>query len=127
METELSDEIRKHNMFVRDRDRFQNVYETYRLVSKEKILNIFKMLKINKFENVKMTKKKVLPLLTVEELKTAFNDKSMIDLVVVKVDVDETIRNIQLKHGYSEKIAKGFLNLLLELKEYEVEELEILK
>ncbi len=127
IKTELSKEIRKYLMYCEDLKRFNNVYQNYKNLSEDKIIDFMKSLDVQKHDNVKLVKHKYLRDVSVKEIRQAFNDKSMADLVVVKVDVEKTIENIKLKNGHSEKIAKGLLELLLELYELEVEKIEVLK
>lgn len=124
---ELEEEIRKYKLYCEDLTKTKNTFETYKDISKEKILSLFSILDIDKYSGVKKIREKVLSLVTIEELRNAFNDKSMADLVVVKVDLDKTIENMKYKLGYNENIVKGFLDLLLELYEFEYDDLKILR
>jgi hypothetical protein len=40
---------------------------------------------------------------------------------------EKTIENIKMRQGFNDKIANGILDLLLEAKEYEIEDLELMK
>ena len=124
---ELDEEIRKYKLYCEDLEKTKNTFETYKDISKEKILSLFSILDIDKYSGVKKIREKILSLVTIEELRNAFNDKSMADLVVVKVDLDKTIENMKYKLGYNENIVKGFLDLLLELYEFEYDDLKILR
>lgn len=124
---ELDEEIRKYKLYCEDLEKTKNTFETYKSISRDKILSMFSMLDIQSRNGVKIEKEKLLSLVTVEELQNAFNDKTMANLVVVKVDVQKTIENMKYKLGYSESIVKGFLDLLLELYEIEYDDLKILR
>ena len=124
---ELDEEIRKYKLYCEDLEKTKNTFETYKSISRDKILSMFSMLDIQSRNGVKIEKEKLLSLVTVEELQNAFNDKSMADLVVVKVDLEKTIENMKYKLGYNENIVKGFLDLLLELYEFEYDDLKILR
>ncbi len=124
---DLELEIRKFNLYLTDINKFNITYNNYLDLNKETIIELFKILDIEKYKNVKYVKKKVLPSISIEQLSAYFNDKSMIDLLVVDVNIEKTIENIKMKQGYNDKIANGILNLLLEAKEYEIEDLELMK
>lgn len=124
---ELDEEIRKYKLYCEDLEKSTNTFETYKMISRDKILSMFSILNLKSRSGVKVEKEKLLSLVTVEELRNAFNDKSMADLVVVKVDLQKTIENIKYKLGFSESITKGFLDLLLELYEIEYDDLKILR
>ena len=124
---ELDEEIRKYKLYCEDLEKTKNTFETYKTISAEKILSMFELLDLESRNGVKKISEKVLSLVTVEELRNAFNDKTMANLVVVKVDVQKTIENMKYKLGYSESIVKGFLDLLLELYEFEYDDLKILR
>lgn len=124
---ELDEEIRKYKLYCEDLEKSTNTFETYKMISRDKILSMFSILNLKSRNGVKVDNKKLLSLVTVEELRNAFNDKSMADLVVVKVDLQKTIENMKYKLGFSENITKGFLDLLLELYEIEYDDLKILR
>lgn len=124
---ELDEEIRKYKLYCEDLEKSTNTFETYKMISRDKILSMFSILNLKSRNGVKVENKKLLSLVTVEELRNAFNDKSMADLVVVKVDLQKTIENMKYKLGFSENITKGFLDLLLELYEFEYDDLKILR
>lgn len=124
---ELDEEIRKYKLYCEDLEKSTNTFETYKMISRDKILSMFSILNLKSRNGVKVENKKLLSLVTVEELRNAFNDKSMADLVVVKVDLQKTIENMKYKLGFSENITKGFLDLLLELYEIEYDDLKILR
>ena len=126
-EKELKEEIRKYKLVVQDIQRFNVQYGNFQDNTKERILQLMKELDIDKMDGVKKVKTKILPKLSVEKIRSAFNDKDMANLVVVDVDIEKTIENIVLRHGYSNAIAKSFLTLLLELHEFEYENLGVLK
>ena len=127
LEEQLSKEIKKYKMYDEDLKRYHNIYENYKNLTRDIIVGIMKASDTQEFEGVKLVKKKVMPPISVEELKECFNDKSMADLVVVNVDIEKSIDNIMLRNGYNENIARGILDLLFELKEYEIFDLEIKK
>lgn len=124
---ELDEEIRKYKLYCEDLEKSTNTFETYKMISRDKILSMFSILNLKSRNGVKVENKKLLSFVTVEELRNAFNDKSMADLVVVKVDLQKTIENIKYKLGFNENIVKGFLDLLLELYEIEYDDLKILR
>lgn len=124
---ELDEEIRKYKLYCEDLEKSTNTFETYKMISRDKILSMFSILNLKSRNGVKVENKKLLSLVTVEELRNAFNDKSMADLVVVKVDLQKTIENMKYKLGFNENIVKGFLDLLLELYEFEYDDLKILR
>lgn len=124
---ELDEEIRKYKLYCEDLEKSTNTFETYKMISRDKILSMFSILNLKSRNGVKVENKKLLSLVTVEELRNAFNDKSMADLVVVKVDLQKTIENMKYKLGFSENITKGFLDLLLELYEFDYDDLKILR
>lgn len=124
---ELDEEIRKYKLYCEDLEKSTNTFETYKMISRDKILSMFSILNLKSRNGVKVDNKKLLSLVTVEELRNAFNDKSMADLVVVKVDLQKTIENMKYKLGFNENIVKGFLDLLLELYEFEYDDLKILR
>lgn len=127
LKEQLKEEIRKYKLYDTDLKRYQNLYQNYRDSTKQNVINIMDMLGIDKMDGVKITRKKVMPSIDVKKLKECFNDESMADLIVVNVDIEKSIENIMLKNGYNRHIAKGILELLLELNEYQIDELEILK
>ena len=124
---ELGKEIDKFIELNKDLSKTSNLFTNYIDISKSNIIGLLKFLKMGKYKGVKFVKRKVLPSITVEELKDCFNDPSMADLVVVDVNLEKTVENIKLKKGYNDRIARGIVSLLVELKEYEIEDLEILK
>lgn len=124
---ELDEEIRKYKLYCEDLEKSTNTFETYKMISRDKILSMFSILNLKSRNGVKVENKKLLSLVTVEELRNAFNDKSMADLVVVKVDLQKTIENMKYKLGFNENIVKGFLDLLLELYEFDYDDLKILR
>jgi len=124
---DLELEIRKFNLYLTDINKFNTTYNNYLDLNKETIIELFKILNIEKYKNVKYVKKKVLPSISIEQLSAYFNDRSMIDLLVVDVNIEKTIENIKMRQGFNDKIANGILNLLLEAKQYEIEDLELMK
>ena len=124
---ELENEIRKFNLYVSDFKKFHNTYDTYREICKDRILQLMDYLEIDKMGNIKRTKRRVLPSLTIKEIKQSFQDETISDLIVANVDIEKTLENIKLFYGYPDKIAKGVLELLLENKEYEYEDIEVIK
>jgi hypothetical protein len=124
---ELGKEIDKFIELNKDLSKTSNLFTNYIDISKSNIIGLLKFLKMEKYKGVKFVKRKILPSITVEELKDCFNDPSMADLVVVDVNLEKTVENIKLKKGYNDRIARGIVSLLVELKEYEIEDLEILK
>ena len=124
---ELEEEIRKYKLLEEDRFRNINKYDTYISISKRKILDIMRLLDLEKCNGVKRTIVPMTKFLTIEEIKSQFSDEEIANLVVCKVDLEETRNNIMLKHGFSRSVADAILRNIKENYEYKIEELEILK
>lgn len=127
IEKELDLEIGRYIMLEDDLTKLKHSYETFKDVSKDKIISMMKTLDLNSFGKVKRVLKRVYPPTTVEELKNLFNDNSLADLIVVSVDVDKTFDNLMIKGGFSEQLAKKYISMFTELNQLQYEELEIKK
>lgn len=124
---ELEDEIRKFKMLHKDRFTKVNLYDNYIHLSKHRILDLMKVLKLDKHDGVKRVLQPMTKSLTIEEIMSQFPDVQTAGLVVCNLDVEKTIDNIMIKKGYSRAMAEAVVRNIKELYEYKTEELEILK
>ena len=124
---ELKREIVKYKRLVKDLQSMKNSYETYMEICKTKILDLMDFLEIDNLDNVRKTKRRMLPAMTVKQLRNLFNDKDISDLVVARIDVDASIDHFKLMHGYSDAMIKNTFDIVLSNFELEYDELEVTK
>lgn len=94
---------------------------------KKNILNIMYVERKSKIENVKLVKKSVIDQMTIEEIKECFNGENVLDNIVVKVDVQETLTNLKIKLGMNENTARKALEKLLPKAIITIPDLEVLE
>lgn len=92
---------------------------------KKNILNIMYVEEKTKIGNVKLIKKNVINQMTIEEIKECFNGESVLNHIVVKVDVQATLTNLKIKLGMNESTARNAINKLLPKAIITIPDLEV--
>lgn len=115
MSKELKENIRKYLLVKEDIERFNRRHKAYLDTLEFEIIQEMKKLEIDTFENMKLVNTAFVVPKTIAEIKEAFNDESMIDYLVARIDVGLSIENITLKNGFSEKMSEGYKQLLGDL------------
>jgi hypothetical protein len=127
LKSELSKEIKRYKMLETDERAFVAKWNNYKAISSEKIISLMRDLKISQYEGLRLEQRSDNRPMTVEELKTLFNDESMIDNLVVEIDIEKTLENLSIKKGYSDAIVRQFKQVLLDGFTYKYITLEITK
>lgn len=127
MEKELQEEIRKYKMLVEDRFKNLNMFDNYIQLSKHRVLDLMKVLKLEEYQGVKRVLKPVTKFLTIEEILSHFDDIQIVSMLVCKLDFEKTVDNIMIKKGYSRSMAEAIVRNIKQIYEYQTEELEIKK
>jgi hypothetical protein len=122
-EKNLKDNIRKYEMLVDDIRKFNARHNYYLDNIEHEIIEDMKSLGIDTYGKVRLEQESIPQPIDIKTLKEQFNDKDMIDYIVGRIDKEQTIENIKIKNGFSNHIAKGYLELLenlFEIKEWKV-------
>lgn len=122
-EKTLKDNIKKYKMLLDDIRRFNARHNYFLDAIEYEILQDMKELGLKAFDSITVEQENIPQAIDIKSLKERFNDKDMIDYIVVRVDKELTIENIKIKNGFSNNIAKGYLQMLedaFEMKEWKV-------
>jgi predicted transcriptional regulator len=114
-------------MLQEDRFKKLNIYDNYIQLSKHKILDLMKVLKLEEYQGVKRILKPETKNLTIEEIMLQFTDVEIVKLLVCNLDLKKTVDNVMIRKGYSRAMAEAIVRNIKQMYEYQIEELEIKK
>lgn len=109
---QLKNEIRKYIEIDNDIKKFNNKYTMFKESVEENILELMDLLDLKSYDKIKIIEEKPLIEASYDELKNKYNGDSIVDLLVVRVDIEKTIENIMIKKGYNETIARKVVSKL---------------
>lgn len=109
---QLKNEIRKYIEIDNDIKKFNNKYTMFKESVEENILKLMDLLNLKSHDKIKIIEEKPLIEASYDELKNKYNGDSIVDLLVVRVDIEKTIENIMIKKGYAEPIARKVVSKL---------------
>lgn len=109
---QLKNEIRKYIEIDNDIKKFNNKYTMFKEGIEENIFKLMDLLDLKSYDKIKIVEEKPLIEATYDELKNKYNGDSIVDLLVVRVDIEKTIENIMIKKGYNETIARKVVSKL---------------
>lgn len=112
LEKELQENIRKYIEVYDDVNKFINRHQAYLNMLNDEIIDTMNTLGIDSFDKIKKVTEHMMPVIDISELKESFNDTDLIDYLVVRVHPNLTARNLKLKHGFSDKVAKKYEEML---------------
>jgi len=97
-----------------DIENFINRHERYADLLEYEIIEIMDKLGITSFDKIKLEERELPISVSVEDIKREFLDENMVNYVVVKIDQEQTIRNLKLKNGLSDQVVMGYIDRLRE-------------
>lgn len=109
---ELKECVRKYKLVKKDVQDFTNRHQHYAEALENEIFLLMDELNIDEYDGVKKENYFKDKTLSIAQLKELFNDKDMIDHIVVTVSLPLTAENLKIKNGFSTNITKGFIELL---------------
>lgn len=109
---ELKECVRKYKLVKKDVQDFTNRHQHYAETLENEIFLLMDELNIDEYDGVKKENYFKDKTLSISQLKELFNDKNMIDHIVVTVSLPLTAENLKIKNGFSTNITKGFIELL---------------
>ena len=109
---QLKVEIKKYVEIDNDIKKFNNKYTMFKESIEENILKLMDLLDLKSYDKIKIVEEKPLIEASYDELKNKYNGGSIVDLLVVRVDIEKTIENIMIKRSYAEPIARKIVSKL---------------
>lgn len=105
------------------------VHENYKNTLKTQILDLFEVIGISKVDNVKKVEKVNMRTVSIRQIKRLLNldtaEETLLDNIMVEVDIDKTIDNMIYLLGMDKTMAEKTGERLKELHETKYLELEI--